>query len=122
MDLQQNKCEYRPELAVVNITDWAILPREDEEAMKKTVAKIGPIAISINASPTTFQLYSHGIYDDPLCSSATVNHAMLVVGYTPQYWILKNWWGEHWGENGYMKIRRNQNTCGLANYAAYAVV
>lgn len=121
-NLQQNKCDYRPELAVVNITDWAILPKQDEEAMKKAVAKIGPIAISINASPPTFQLYSHGIYDDPMCSSTSVNHAMVIVGYTPEYWILKNWWGEHWGENGYMKIRRNHNTCGLSNYAAYAVV
>lgn len=90
--------------------------------MKEAVAKVGPIAISINASPSTFQLYSHGIYDDVACTSTTVNHAMLVVGYTPEYWILKNWWGQNWGEGGYMKIRRHRNVCGLANYAAYAVV
>lgn len=106
----------------MNVSTWSILPSKNEEAMKKAVATIGPIAVSINASPRTFQLYSHGIYDDPECSSKTVNHAMLAIGYTPEYWILKNWWSDNWGEDGYMKIKRNRNTCGLANYVAYAVV
>lgn len=120
--MQQGICLMNPELTVVNITNWAILPARDEDSIKLAVATVGPIAISINASPKTFQLYSNGIYDDSDCSSSTVNHAMLVIGYTPDYWILKNWWGKHWGEQGYMKIRRNKNMCGLANFAAYAVV
>lgn len=66
--------------------------------------------------------FSTGIYDDFTCTSATVNHAMLIVGYTKDAWILKNWWGSHWGENGYMRLRRNRNRCGIANYAAYALV
>lgn len=69
-----------------------------------------------------FLFFSSGIYDDPTCSSNTVNHAMLVVGYTKDAWILQNWWGNHWGENGYMKLRRKVNRCGIANYAAYALV
>ena len=66
--------------------------------------------------------FSEGIYDDNECSSASVNHAMMVVGYGKDFWILKNWWGEMWGEGGYMRIRKGKNLCGLANYAAYAVV
>lgn len=49
---------------------------------------------------------SDGIYDDPLCSSASVNHAMVVIGFGKDYWILKNWWGQNWGENGYIRIRK----------------
>lgn len=64
--------------------------------------------------------YSNGVYDDPQCTSNTVNHAMLLVGYTPTEWILKNWWGESWGESGYMRLSKNKNRCGVANYAAYA--
>lgn len=51
-----------------------------------------------------------------------MNHAMIVVGYTKDAWILKNWWGEHWGENGYMRLRRHKNLCGIANYVAYAKI
>lgn len=65
---------------------------------------------------------SKGVYNDHLCSSDTVNHAMLIVGYTPTEWILKNWWGENWGENGYMRLAKNKNRCGIANYAAYVKV
>lgn len=66
-----------------------ILPK-DEEVMKAILNEVGPIAISINASLRTFQLYSEGIYDDKDCSKAAVNHAMLLVGYGPDYWILSN--------------------------------
>lgn len=31
---------------------------------------------------------------------------MLLVGYTPDYWIIKNQWGEDWGMDGFMKITR----------------
>lgn len=98
------------------------MPAKDEKAIEESVAHIGPVAVSINATPKTFQLYSDGIYDDNSCSSNSVNHAMLVVGYTPDYWILKNWWSELWGEDGYMRIVKGKNRCGIANYAAYAVV
>lgn len=60
--------------------------------------------------------------DDKNCTSTTVNHAMVLVGYEEDYWILKNWWGQRWGERGYMKVKRGVNMCGISNYAAYAVV
>ncbi|XP_076261029.1 cathepsin L4 [Rhynchophorus ferrugineus] len=119
---KQRKCHYDKNLAIANITSWAVLPARDEKALEAAVAKMGPIAISINAAPHTFQFYHRGIYDDPTCTSFTVNHAMLLVGYTRDAWILKNWWGKHWGEQGYMRLRRHHNRCGVANYAAYALV
>ncbi|XP_025829028.1 cathepsin L1 [Agrilus planipennis] len=119
---QQRKCHFDKHRTMVNITTWAILPARNERAIEIAVAKIGPIAVSINASPHTFQLYHSGIYDDISCSSNTVNHAMIIVGYTKDAWILKNWWGNQWGENGYMRLKRNRNRCGVANYAAYALV
>ncbi|XP_072757222.1 cathepsin K [Anoplolepis gracilipes] len=119
---KQGVCRFQRELSVVNITSWAILPARDEKALEAAVATIGPIPASINASPKTFQLYHKGVYDDHLCNSDTVNHAMLIVGYTPTEWILKNWWGDSWGEDGYMRLAKNKNRCGIANYAAYVKV
>ncbi|XP_011170355.1 procathepsin L [Solenopsis invicta] len=119
---EQGECKFQRDQSVVNITSWAILPARDEKALEIAVATIGPIAASINAGPKTFQLYHKGVYDDHHCSSDMVNHAMLVVGYTPTEWILKNWWGSNWGENGYMRLARNKNRCGVANYAAYVRV
>ncbi|XP_022915428.1 cathepsin 8 [Onthophagus taurus] len=119
---KENKCKYDSRKTLVNVTSWSILPSRNEKALQKALVKIGPIAVSINARPRTFQLYHKGIYDDQSCESNTVNHAMLLVGYTKDAWILKNWWGNRWGENGYMRLKRNKNRCGIANFAAYALV
>lgn len=40
--MQLQKCQYRPSLAVVNVTKWAILRHKDEESLKKAIAVIGP--------------------------------------------------------------------------------
>lgn len=118
---QHNKCSFDRDWAIVNISSWSILPARNENIMKAVLNEVGPIAVSINAAPKTFQLYSTGVYDDPQCLSTTVNHAMLLVGYTEDAWILKNWWGQRWGENGYMRVKRGVNMCGISNYAAYAI-
>jgi len=39
-----------------------------------------------------------------------LNHAVVVVGYAPEYLIIKNSWGTAWGENGFARLARG-NTC-----------
>lgn len=44
-------------------------------------------------------------------------HAMAIVGYTPDYWIIRNSWSTgSWGINGsgYGYFKRGKNLCGLA--------
>ncbi|GMS83579.1 hypothetical protein PENTCL1PPCAC_5754, partial [Pristionchus entomophagus] len=97
------------------------IPAGDEEAMKKAVATIGPISVSIDASSRAFASYASGIYDDSACDKTKHNHAVLIVGYGSDqeqgdYWIVKNSWGTAWGEGGYVNIARGKNQCGIANY------
>jgi C1A family cysteine protease len=37
------------------------------------------------------------------------------------YWIARNSWGESWGEKGYVRIRRGQNICGIAQNPSVAL-
>ncbi|KAM3959887.1 LOW QUALITY PROTEIN: cathepsin S-like [Aphomia sociella] len=118
---ENGRCHDTSALSRARPRRWAMIPPGDEEGMERALATIGPLAVGINAAPFTFQLYRSGIYDDPFCVSWTLNHAMLLVGYTPQYWILLNWWGKKW-EDGYMRLRRGLNRCGVSNMAAYVAL
>ena len=100
----------------------------NEHQLELALAEIGyPISIGMRAS-STFQHYSSGVYDDVDCvDDGDLNHAILLVGYhktNPDnlYWIAKNSWGHSWGQDGYVKMRMGQNTCGLAKAAVYPVI
>lgn len=76
-----------------------------------------PVAITIYVD-SSFQSYGGGVFTGTSsCMSGTINHAILVVGFDTDsttgqdYWIVKNQWGTGWGEQGYIRILRNQNVC-----------
>lgn len=60
------------------------------------------IGIAVNAGCSAFYGYKSGIFDTG-CGIA-LDHAVNLVGYGPDYYILRNSWGTGWGDGGYMKI------------------
>jgi len=105
-----------------NITSSKLLRRGDESELQSATATIGPVSVCIDASNPSFQLYSHGVYNETNCNPRNLDHAVLVVGYGNEggvdYWLVKNSWGTSWGESGYIKMTRNGgNQCGIASEA-----
>ncbi|XP_078391576.1 cathepsin W-like [Cetorhinus maximus] len=96
---------------------------DDESAMKQYVALNGTITTLVNMKQ--LQNYKRGIIRSN-CPPDTTDHAVLIVGYGVEsrgpYWIVKNSWGESWGEKGYFRIYRGENTCGIAKFPMSAVV
>ena len=65
----------------------------------------GPLAISISA--TDWEDYKGGIFK---CNSYDkVNHAVLLIGYDQNTWLIKNQWGQKWGESGYIRVTKDRN-------------
>lgn len=53
-------------------------------------------------SSSSWEFYYGGVHS---CSKGEkVDHAVLLVGYDENGWILKNQWGDFWGEAGYIRI------------------
>ena len=89
-----------------------------EDHLAWLVSHYGPVAVSLESSGDAFQNYAGGIFPGSMCGT-DVDHAVAVVGFGPGYWIVKNSWGTSWGEDGYMRIQRGVNACGIVEYGAY---
>lgn len=120
---KDEKCHYDSKNRAATCSRYTELPFGDEEALKEAVATKGPVSVGIDASQSSFFFYKSGVYDDPSCTG-NVNHGVLVVGYGTldgkDYWLVKNSWGLHFGDQGYIRMaRNNKNHCGIASYCSY---
>ncbi|XP_065884407.1 procathepsin L-like [Dysidea avara] len=120
----ESECVYKESCKGATCSRYVDISSGDEGALQTAVANIGPISVAIDASHFSFQLYRNGIYDEEDCSSEDLDHGVLVVGYGEDddeaYWLVKNSWGETWGNEGYIKMSRNKdNQCGIATEASY---
>lgn len=107
---------------VAHITGFKDVPKNNDAQLAAAVAK-GPVSVAIEADQTSFQSYTSGIFSGP-CGT-TLDHAVLVVGYTDAYWIMKNSWGTTWGAEGYMMMARGKGAegiCGINMDASYPIV
>lgn len=89
----------------------------------------GPVATGVNAEPLVE--YSGGIVQDSHFFHKMVNHIVSIVGWgtfttdddddtTKVYWIVRNSWGQYWGEMGYFRIEAGQNSLGIESQVAWA--
>jgi len=76
---------------------------------------MNPVVIAIETDTRYFKSYSSGILDSVSCGT-NLDHAVEIVGYGEdagsgkKYWIVRNSWGESWGEQGYVKILRSESS------------
>jgi len=109
------------------ISNFEDVPSKSEEALLKAVAN-QPVSVAIDIDGA-LQYYSSGVFNGK-CGN-NLNHGVTVIGYGTtedgtKYWLVKNSWGESWGENGYVRIQRDvdapEGLCGIAIEASYPVV
>ena len=107
----------RPYLAV-KVHEYGSLTGVD--AMMAEIAARGPIACSMYAHSAGFESYTGGVITDTTRYPGTT-HVVNVIGYGTtkgrgkdaqggiDYWIVRNSFGQNWGELGHYRVERGKN-------------
>ncbi|KAI4296896.1 hypothetical protein L6164_036816 [Bauhinia variegata] len=109
------------------ISGYQRVPADNEEKLLQALIN-QPISVLVSINDE-FRHYAGGVFSGP-CSN-NLNHGVTLIGYGTsdngtKYWLIKNSWGENWGEDGYMKLLRDSDNpeglCGIAKQATYPTV
>lgn len=95
-----------------------------EEAMMQEIYQRGPIACGV-ATPEAFENYTGGIFHDTT-GDLDITHNVALVGYGVEngtkYWVARNSWGTHYGEDGFVRIIRGINNLAIESDCEWATV
>lgn len=85
--------------------------------MQKEVMTHGPIQAAFKVY-SSFMSYKSGVYSKHIWELLPKGgHAIKIVGWGTEdgsdYWLVANSWGATWGLDGYFKIVRGTNACGI---------
>jgi len=122
-------CEDVPGTIVSTFYD---VPKGDAKALMAAVA-MQPISVAIQADQFVFQFYKTGVLTDDKCGKqGMIDHGVLAVGFgtdsktNEPYWLVKNSWGDSWGEKGYIRMSRNSENdfgmCAILKAASFPEV
>jgi cathepsin X len=113
----QGFCAALDKYPNATISDYGSISGAD--AMQKEIYNRGPIACGVDAVPLL--KYTGGIAKG---SSFSIDHVISIVGWgndpvEGKYWIVRNSWGQFWGEMGY--FRAKFGSLALESQCAWAV-
>jgi len=102
---------------VAKISGYVALPSNQYGPVMQAVATQGPLVINVDAS--SWFGYASGVYDGCNNQNPDIDHVVQLVGYGTDssygdYWLIRNSWGADWGENGYIRLKRDSSNqpCG----------
>jgi cathepsin B len=89
----------------------------DVATIQNSIMTSGPVETAFTVY-ADFEDYDGGVYE-PQSSQSVGGHAVRIVGWGTDadtgkdYWKVANSWNPYWGEEGYFRILRGKNTCGI---------
>ncbi|CAO4386669.1 unnamed protein product [Caenorhabditis nigoni] len=125
--LKHDQCMLHQNDTKVYIDDYRMLSTSEED-IADWVGTKGPVTFGMNVVKAMYS-YRSGIFNPSAedCAEKSMGaHALTIVGYGGEgesaYWIVKNSWGTSWGSDGYFRLARGVNSCGLANTVVAPII
>lgn len=113
---KKEKC--MPHHRGAHVKNYIALEEDIENNLPFILQQWGPVAVGVDFK--SLRKYRGALIKPDDCGLNS-HHAALVVGYTHEYWIVKNSLGTNWGDGGYAYLSRGHNTCGIdTTYATVA--
>jgi len=114
---QAGSCQFSSSYVVATISGSTSIDGEDGLYEQLSSSSGGPVSVCVDAS--SWQSYQGGVLQT--CGDS-VDHCVQAVGYANYnqdgaYWIVRNSWGESWGESGFIWIAIGQDLCAIGDYA-----
>jgi len=109
------------------VIGWTVVtPRDDAATIRALLQQ--PLAISISV-PEEMVWFEKGVLDTDACLTKgpeDLVHAVNLIGYGTEkgtdFWLVRNSWSEHWGDNGHIKVARGARDCGITLQPEYPTV
>jgi len=120
-------CKFNATKITGTIRAFAVIAQNDCDGLLHAITN-QPVAIGIAAN--AIMSYTSGIFNNPRCGTQ-LNHGVVAIGYgavsAQEYWLVRNSWGPTWGEQGYIRVARDDNKkepgmCGICMAASYPTV
>lgn len=90
--------------------------------IKKEIHARGPVSASINAKP--LDNFMGGMIFDDDNAMQNPDHVVSIVGWGnengKEYWLIRNSWGQYWGEEGFFRVITGKNMLGVEDGVAWA--
>jgi len=87
----------------------------DESAIRSEIYANGPVSAAFDVYED-FLTYKTGVYKH-LTGDLLGGHAVKILGWGNEggsdYWLVANSWNEDWGDQGFFKIVRGTDECGI---------
>ena len=85
------------------------------EQIQTEIMTYGPVTAAFTVYQD-FLTYHSGVYEH-LAGPQLGGHAVKIIGWGEEngvaYWTVANSWNQYWGMNGFFKIKRGVDECGI---------